>query len=61
VRNSSVSMEVREGGGRGGAPGAREEIPLHLLEKTMVDQGPSKNCGPWEVHTGAGEKCEDKG
>ena len=36
-RNSSAHTQVREGGG-GGAPGTRAEIPLQLMEKTLVRQ-----------------------
>ncbi|GAB0182854.1 acid sphingomyelinase-like phosphodiesterase 3b [Grus japonensis] len=37
-RNNSADTKVSEGGGGGGAPGARAEIPLQPVEKTMVRQ-----------------------
>ena len=38
TRNSPADTEVREGGGRGGAPGASTEIPLQPVGRTMVEQ-----------------------
>ncbi|GAB0182143.1 acid sphingomyelinase-like phosphodiesterase 3b [Grus japonensis] len=35
-RNNAADTKVSEEGGGGGAPGARAEIPLQPLEKTMV-------------------------
>ncbi|GAB0189017.1 epimerase family protein SDR39U1 [Grus japonensis] len=37
-RNDSADTKVSEEGGGGGAPGARAEIPLQPMEKTMVRQ-----------------------
>ena len=37
-RNNSADTEVGEEGGGGGAPGARAEIPLQPMVKTMVRQ-----------------------
>ena len=38
MRNSSADTKVSEEGGGGGAPGARAEIPLQPVVKTMVRQ-----------------------
>jgi len=38
MSNSPAGTEVREGGGRGGAAGARAETPLQPVERTMVEQ-----------------------
>ncbi|GAB0190694.1 acid sphingomyelinase-like phosphodiesterase 3b [Grus japonensis] len=48
-RNSPADTQVSEGGG--GAPGARAEIPLQPLEKTMVKQAVPLQ--PMEVDGGA--------
>ena len=37
-RNNSADSKVREEGGREGAPGAKAEIPLQPVMKTMVRQ-----------------------
>ncbi|GAB0188514.1 acid sphingomyelinase-like phosphodiesterase 3b [Grus japonensis] len=37
-RNSSADTKVSAEGGAGGAPGARAEIPLQPVEKTMMSQ-----------------------
>ena len=37
-RNNSADTKVSEEGGGGGAPGARAEIPLQPMGKTMVRQ-----------------------
>ena len=50
-RNNSADTKVSEGGGGGGAPGARAEIPLQPLVKTMVRQAVPLQ--PMEVHGGA--------
>ncbi|KAJ7413319.1 suppression of tumorigenicity 5 protein isoform x4 [Pitangus sulphuratus] len=51
-RNNSADTKVSEGEG-GGTPGAREEIPLQPVVKTMVRQAvPLKLM---EVHSGASE------
>ena len=49
--NSSADTKVREEGGGGGAPGARAEIPLQPMVKTMVRQAVPLQ--PMEVHSGA--------
>ena len=71
-----VSKVSEEGGGRD-ALGARAEIPLQPVEKTMekkiVPLQPMEdpmleqvdaswgNCGSWRAHAGAGEKCVREG
>ena len=37
-RKNSAVTKVSDKGGGGGAPGARAEIPLQQVEKTMVRQ-----------------------
>ena len=49
-RNNSADTKGREGGG-GGAPGARAEIPLQPVGKTMVRQAVPLQ--PMEVQGGA--------
>ena len=49
--NSPADTKVREEGGGGGAPGARAEIPLQPVVKTMVRQAVPLQ--PTEVHGGA--------
>ncbi|CAM9181305.1 unnamed protein product, partial [Bubo scandiacus] len=49
-RNNSADTKVNEGGGGGGAPGARAEIPLQPMVQPMVRQ----LCPvPMELHGGA--------
>ena len=50
-RNNSADTKVSEEGGGGGAPGARAEIPLQLVVKTMVRQAVPLQ--PMEVNGGA--------
>ena len=50
-RNDSADTKISEEGGRGGAPGARAEIPLQPMEKTMVRQAVPLQ--PIDVHGGA--------
>ncbi|KAK4810824.1 hypothetical protein QYF61_008796 [Mycteria americana] len=50
-RNNSADTKVSEEGGGGGGPGARAEIPLQPVEKTMVRQAVPLQ--PMEVHGGA--------
>ena len=66
MRKSTVNTKVKEGGG---APGAREDISLQSVEKTMLEQIStlqpmedsmpeqvdisSRNCGLWRAHRGA--------
>jgi len=50
-RNSSADAKVNEEGGGGGAPGAGAEVPLQLMEKTMVRQ--AVHLQPMEVHSRA--------
>ena len=50
-RNSPAATKVSEEGGGGGAPGARAEIPLQPLVKTMVRQAVPLQ--PMEVNGGA--------
>ena len=50
-RNHSAGTKVREEGGGGGAPGARAEIPLQPMVKTMVRQVVPLQ--PMEVNGGA--------
>ena len=50
-RNNSADTKVSEEGGGGGAPGARAEIPLQLVVKTMVRQVVALQ--PMEVNSGA--------
>ncbi|GAB0205645.1 hypothetical protein GRJ2_003030100 [Grus japonensis] len=50
-RNNFADTQVSEEGGGGGAPGARAEIPLQRLEKTMVRQ--AVQLQPMDVHSGA--------
>ncbi|GAB0182083.1 epimerase family protein SDR39U1 [Grus japonensis] len=50
-RNSSADTQVSAEGGGGGAPGARAEIPLQPMEKTMVRQAVPLQ--PMEVDGGA--------
>ncbi|GAB0181411.1 hypothetical protein GRJ2_000606400 [Grus japonensis] len=53
-RNNSADTKASEEGGGGGAPGARAEIPLQPLEKTMVRQAvplqPMKVHGRADIH-----------
>ncbi|GAB0181647.1 junction-mediating and -regulatory protein-like [Grus japonensis] len=70
-RNSPADTKISAEGGAGGAPGARAEIPLQPLEKTMVRQvvplQPTEDDGGAEIppaarggsHTRAGEDCEE--
>ena len=51
MRNHSADTKVKEEGGGGGAPGARAEIPLQPMLKTMVRQAVPLQ--PMEVHGGA--------
>ena len=51
MRENSADSKVREEGGGGGAPGARAEIPLQPVVKTMVRQAVPLQ--PMEVHSGA--------
>ncbi|GAB0188319.1 hypothetical protein GRJ2_001297200 [Grus japonensis] len=52
-RNNSADTKVSEGGG-GGAPGARAEIPLQPMEKTVVRQAvplqPMQDDGGADIH-----------
>ena len=50
-RNNPADTKVSEEGGGGGAPGARAEIPLQPVVKTMVRQAVPLQ--PMEVHGGA--------
>ncbi|GAB0205811.1 hypothetical protein GRJ2_003046700 [Grus japonensis] len=50
-RNTSADTKVSAEGEGGSAPGARAEIPLQPLEKTMVRQAVPLQ--PMEVHGGA--------
>ena len=50
-RNSPADPQVSAEGGGGGAPGARAEIPLQPMGKTMVRQAVPLQ--PREVHGGA--------
>jgi len=50
-RNDSEGSKVSEEGGGGDAPGARAEVPLQPMEKTMVRQ--TVPLQPTEVHDGA--------
>ncbi|GAB0175668.1 acid sphingomyelinase-like phosphodiesterase 3b [Grus japonensis] len=50
-RNNSADPKVSAEGGARGAPGARAEIPLQILEKTMVRQAVPLQ--PIEVYGGA--------
>ena len=50
-RNNHADPEVSEEGERGGAPGARAEIPLQPVVKTMVRQAVPLQ--PMEVYGGA--------
>ena len=50
-RNNPADTKVSEEGGGGGAPGARVEIPLQPVVKTMVRQVVPLQ--PMEVHGGA--------
>ncbi|GAB0184620.1 hypothetical protein GRJ2_000927300 [Grus japonensis] len=50
-RNNSADTKVSVDGGGGGAPGARAEIPLQPMEKTMVRQ--TVPLQPMEVNGGA--------
>jgi len=45
-------MKVSEERGQGGAPGARADIPLQTVEKTMVRQAVPVQ--PMEIHGGEG-------
>ncbi|GAB0180870.1 hypothetical protein GRJ2_000552300 [Grus japonensis] len=53
-RNNSADTKVSEEGGRGGAAGARAEIPLQFMEKTMVRQAvplqPMEDDGGADIH-----------
>jgi len=51
ARNNSADTKVGGEEGGGGAPGARAEIPLQPVEKTMVRQAVALQ--PAEVHGGA--------
>ena len=51
-RNNPADPQVSEERGGGGAPGARAEIPLQVVGKTMVKQAVPLQ--PMEVHGGAG-------
>ncbi|GAB0209326.1 AN1-type zinc finger protein 5-like [Grus japonensis] len=51
VRNISANTKISAEGGGGGAPGARAEIPLQPMVKTMVRQAVLLQ--PMEVHGGA--------
>ena len=68
-RNNPADTKVSEEGGGGGAPGARAEIPLQPVVKTMVRQAvplqprevhggtggcPKEAVTPWEARAGAG-------
>ena len=46
-RNNSADTKVSEEGGGGGAPGARAEIPLQPVVKTMVRQ--VVPCSQWRL------------
>ena len=48
---NSADTKISEEGEGGGAPGARAEIPLQPMVKTMVGQAVSLQ--PMEVHGGA--------
>jgi len=50
-RNNSADTKVREGGGRGGAPGTRAELPLQPVVKTTVRQAVTLQSV--DVHGGA--------
>ena len=50
-RNDPADPKVSEEGGGGDAPGAKAEIPLQPVGKTMVRQAVSLQ--PREVHGGA--------
>ena len=50
-RSNSADTKVSEEGGGGGAPGARAEIPLQPMVKTMVRQAVPLQ--PMEVNGGA--------
>ena len=50
-RNNPADTKVSEEGGGGDAPGARAEIPLQPMVKTMVRQAVPLQ--PREVHGGA--------
>ena len=50
-RNNSADTKVREEGGGGGAPGARAELLLQPMVKTMVRQ--AVRLQPMEVHSAA--------
>ncbi|GAB0207935.1 tRNA:m(4)X modification enzyme TRM13 [Grus japonensis] len=51
---SDGDTKVSEEGGGGGAPGARAEIPLQRMEKTMVKQAvplePMEDDGGADIH-----------
>ncbi|GAB0207812.1 epimerase family protein SDR39U1 [Grus japonensis] len=53
-RNNSADTKVSEEGRGGGAPGARAEIPLQSMEKTMVRQAillqPIEDDGGADIH-----------
>ena len=51
MRNNSADTKVSEEGGGGAAPGARAEIPLQPVGKTMVRQAVPRQ--PMDVHGGA--------
>ena len=51
MRDNSADTKVSEEGGGGGAPGARVEILLQAVVKTMVRQAVPLQ--PMEVHGGA--------
>ena len=50
-KNNSADTKISEEGGGGGAPGARAEIPLQPMVKTMVRQAVPLQ--PMEVNGGA--------
>jgi len=63
-RNNSADTKVSEEEGGGGAPGAGAEIPLQLMEKTMVRAGcppaalggPHARAGSWQDLWTCGER-----
>jgi len=50
-KNDSADTKVSEEGGAGGAPGARAEIPLQPMKRTMVRKAVLPQ--PMQVHGGA--------
>ena len=50
TRDSPADTKISAEGGGGGAPGARAEVPLQPVEKTMVRQAVPLQ--PTEVHGG---------